>query len=223
MPHVSGLELIEQLKGDSGAQAHPDHGGHRLCRQGRRGADPRRRRGRLCVQADLGGPLRRGGAGAAGGAEAGGARRDGGPGDPALRGAGGERCSTPGSTRDGAADGCSRPRTGEMVRVADRAACRRPLRDRRAARRRGGPPHRRLRGDGAAERGSLFTLQVPKYSPNSERVGDRDRAGGRRLRADPDPDRLGRRAGEPGADRARLGDDPRRRSDERLRRQGEEE
>ena len=151
MPHVSGLELIEQLKGDAALQAHPDHGGDRLCRQGRRGADPRRRRRRLCLQADLGGEVRRGGA------------------EALLR----ERPSrTAGAENgDGARCGCSRGRidaraprrvfdawldeetAGQLaVRDAgrrdgpgrDRCAGRRPLRDRRAARRRGGAPHRRL-------------------------------------------------------------------------------
>jgi len=41
LPNVSGLELIEALKGDPDLRADPGAGRYRLCRQGRRGTHPR--------------------------------------------------------------------------------------------------------------------------------------------------------------------------------------
>ena len=43
MPHVTGYELIVELKADEALAPDPGDGGDRLCRARRRGADPRRR------------------------------------------------------------------------------------------------------------------------------------------------------------------------------------
>ena len=77
-----------------------------------------------------------------------------GAGDPAHRTRLPRRCSTPGWTRRRPAEWLFATPEGEMVRVEIDPASRRTLRDRRAARRRGRPPHRHLRGDRAAASGS---------------------------------------------------------------------
>jgi len=51
LPHVSGLELIGQMKAD--------HGGDRLCGQRRRGPDPRCGGRSLCIEADFGDQVHR--------------------------------------------------------------------------------------------------------------------------------------------------------------------
>jgi hypothetical protein len=60
LPNVSGLELIEALKADPTLRP-IGSGGHRLCRQGRRGTHPRGGRRRLSGQAGFHRPVHAGG------------------------------------------------------------------------------------------------------------------------------------------------------------------
>jgi two-component system cell cycle response regulator DivK len=174
MPHISGLELIEQMKGDAELRRVPIMA---VTAYAAKGDEERIREAGAegyvskpisvvrfveAVRALLAAPRP----------------------EPAVSrvagGAGASRqpprgSSTPGWTSVPSAAGClSRP-SGEMVRVAldGRPGGRFEIVERRGGR--GRAPHRRLRGDGAAAR-LAFTLQVPSYSPAASGSESRHRA-----------------------------------------------